>query len=85
VDGKRRRVDAIPTCIARMTAYLMLRPDVRFGLIFDRSSRFCRPVDVRFGPVDSRIDATPFHFKLARRNGIHTKGMQGRGSRQSRG
>ena len=32
-----------------------------------------------------RIDATPFHFKLARRNRMHTEGMQGRGSRQSRG
>jgi hypothetical protein len=32
-----------------------------------------------------RIDATPFHFKLAHRNGMHTKGMQGRDSRQSRG
>jgi hypothetical protein len=38
-----------------------------------------------FGGWIQRIDATPFHFKLARRNGMHTKGMQGRGSRQSRG
>jgi hypothetical protein len=34
VDRKRRG-DAIATCIARMTAYLMLRPDVRYGSLMD--------------------------------------------------
>jgi hypothetical protein len=35
VHSKRRRDDAISTCIARMAANLVLRPDVRFGSTAD--------------------------------------------------
>jgi len=59
VDRKRRG-DAISTCIARMTAYLMLRPDVRFGSKADIAA--C-PNHVRFTPK-SRHRETPFGCPL---------------------
>src|SRR6516162_7524594 len=43
----------------------------------------CTAANVRFVRWIQRIDATPFDFKLARRNGMHPKGMQELGSRQS--
>jgi len=57
VDRKRRG-DAISTCIARMTAYLMLRPDVRFGSKADIREH---SINVRFTPESGHPTKSLIH------------------------